>query len=170
MGDTSDSRRRQRQSRIGSRIALTVLVALTVTGSAAQQANLYSERNRLLQLREIVWPEITASHYPSKLSTSAKEQVWEHLGSNNAVAGGLERYLISSEAVPQEIATAMRSVLGTRVPTIAFEDSRLRFATSIIEARGRVYRENFVDDVDSFVVFAPTHKNGRYIKKAIGRL
>ena len=170
MGDTSDSRRRQRQSRIGSRIALTVLVALTVTGSAAQQANLYSERNRLLQLREIVWPEITASHYPSKLSTSAKEQVWEHLGSNNAVAGGLERYLISSEAVPQEIATAMRSVLATRVPTIAFEDSRLRFATSIIEARGRVYRENFVDDVDNFVIFAPTQKNGRYIKTAIGRL
>ena len=142
------------------------MVVLTVTGSAAQQANLYAESNRLLQLREIVWPEITASHYPSKLPTSAKEQVWEHLGFNNAVAGGLERYLISSEAVPQEKATAMRSGLTTRVPTIAFEDdSRLRFANSIIEVGGHVYHKKFVGDVDSFVVFAPTHKNGRYIKK-----
>ena len=167
----SDSRRRQRQGRIGSRIALTVLAALIVTGSAAQQANLYAERNRLLQPDEIVWSEIAASRYPTKLPTPAKEQVWEHLGANSAVAGGLERYLIPSEAVPQEKATAMRSVLTTRVQTIAFEDdSRLRFANSIIEVGGRVYRKNFVDDVDSFVVFAPTHKNGRYIKKAIGRL
>ena len=55
----------------------------------------------------------------------AKEQVWEHLGSNSALAGGLERYFTPSEEAPQEKAAAIRLVLTTRVPTIAFVDSCL---------------------------------------------
>tara|TARA_B100000676_G_scaffold164048_1_gene161294 strand:+ start:3094 stop:3504 length:411 start_codon:yes stop_codon:yes gene_type:complete len=92
VGDTSDSRRRKRQGRTGSRIALTVLAALIVTGSAAQQANLYAERNILLQLEEIVWSETAASRYPAKFPMPAKESVWEHLDSNSTVASTLERY------------------------------------------------------------------------------
>ena len=103
--------------------------------------NLYVERNRLLQLKVIVWSEIAASRCPAKLPMPAKEQVWEHLVSNSAVAGGLERYLIPSEEAPQEKAAAIRLVLTTRVPKVAFEDSCLRFANSIIEAGGGVYRE-----------------------------
>ncbi len=77
------------------------------------------------------------------------------------VCGGLERHLIPSEAVSQEKAAVMKSVLTAGVPTIrlAFEDGRLRFADGMIEAGRRVYRGEFVDDVDSFVVFAPAQKD-----------
>ena len=130
----SDSRRRHWQGRIGSRILLTVLAALIVTGSAAQQADPYAACNKLLQLKEIVWSENAASRYPFKLPTPAKERVWEHLGSNIAVAGGLERHLILSKAELQEKVAAMKPVLTKRVPTVrlAFEDSRLRFTDIII--------------------------------------
>ena len=61
----------------------------------------------------------------------------------------------------------MWAVLTKRVPKIAFEDdSRLRFANSIIEVGGHVYREKFVDDVDSFVVFAPTQKKRTLSQKS----
>ena len=156
----SDSRRRQRQGRIGCQIALTALVALIMIGSMSQQADPCAERNKLLQVEEIVWSEIAASRHPVKLPTPAKETVCEHLGSNSTVSGVLKHHLTLSEAVPQENAAVMRLVLTTGVPTIrlAFEDDGLRFADSIIEAGGRVYREEFVDDVDGFVVFAPAQK------------
>ena len=83
------------------------------------------------------------------------------IGSNSAVAGGMERHFVLSEAVPQQNAAAMKSVLAAGTPTIrlTFEDGRLRFADGIIEAGGRIYRGNFVDDIDSFVVFAPANSD-----------
>ena len=130
------------------------------------RGNLYAERNRLLQLKVIVWSEIAASRCPAKLPMPAKEQVWEHLVSNSAVAGGLERYFIPSEEAPQEKAAVIRLVLTTRVPKIAFEDSCLQFANSIIEAGGGVYPgKNFTDDVYNFVVVAPTQKTDAISKK-----
>ncbi|HAA93793.1 MAG TPA: hypothetical protein DCE33_15200 [Rhodospirillaceae bacterium] len=111
----------------------------------------------MLQLKEIVWTENAASRYPFKLPTPTKERVWEHLGCNIAVAGGLECHLVLSKAELQEKVAAMKPVLTKRVPTVhlAFEDSRLRFTDIIIEAGGRVYREEFVDHVSSSIVFAP---------------
>ena len=156
----SDSRRRQRQDRIGCQIALTALVALIMIGSMSQQADPCAERNKFLQLEEIIWSEIAASRYQVKLPTPAKKNVCQHHGSNSTVSGGLEHHLILSEAVPQENAAVMRLVLTTGAPKIrlALEDDGLRFADSIIEAGERVYREEFVDDVDGFVVFAPAQK------------
>ena len=119
----------------------------------------------MLQLKEIVWSEIAASRCPAKLPMPAKEQVWEHLVSNSAVAGGLERYLIPSEEAPQEKAAAIRLVLTTRVPTIAFEDSCLQFATSIIEAEGGLYREKTLQTMSTISLSLRQHrKNGRYKK------
>ena len=101
----------------------------------------------------------------------AKEQVWEHLVSNSAVTGGLERYFIPAEEAPQEQATVIRLVLTTRVPKIAFEDSCLQFANSIIEAGGGVYREKILQTISTISLSLHQHrKNGRYIKKTIGRL
>ena len=157
----SDSRRRHWQGRIGSQIMLTVLAALIVTGSAAQQADKYAECNKLLQLKKVVWSENAAYRYPFKLPTPDKERVWEHLGSNIAVAGRLERHLLLSKAELREKAAAMIPALTKRMPTVrlAFEDSRLRFTDIIIEAGGRVNREEFVDHVSSFIVFAPAQSN-----------
>ena len=44
-------------------------------GSMSQQADPYAERNKLLQVEEIVWSEIAASRYPVKLPTPAKKNV-----------------------------------------------------------------------------------------------
>ncbi|MBT5496975.1 MAG: WD40 repeat domain-containing protein [Alphaproteobacteria bacterium] len=78
------------------------------------------------------------------------------IGSNSALAGGIERNLLLKENVPQQNAAAMKNVLSQGTPFIrlAFENGRLRFSEAIIEANGRSYRGEFVDDIDSFEVFA----------------
>jgi len=78
------------------------------------------------------------------------------IGSNSALAGGIERNFLLKGNVPQQNAAAMKNVLSQGTPFIrlAFENGRLRFSEAIIEANGRSYRGEFVDDIDSFEVFA----------------
>lgn len=80
------------------------------------------------------------------------------IGSSSALAGGMERTLLLKDAVPQQNADAMKAVLSQGVPFVrlAFTDGRLRFAEGQIEANGRSYRGEFVDDIDGFDVFAST--------------
>jgi len=76
------------------------------------------------------------------------------IGSNSALAGGTERNLLLKENVPQQNAAAMKNVLSQGTPFIrlVFENGRLRFPETIIEAIGRSYQGEFVDDIDSFEV------------------
>ncbi len=70
------------------------------------------------------------------------------IGSNSPVAGGFERHFLLKVNVPQANAAAMTAVLraGTPMMTLAFDKGTLRFADAFIEAGGRIYTGEFVDD------------------------
>ena len=76
------------------------------------------------------------------------------IGSNSALAGGIKRNLLLKENVPQQYAAAMKNVLSQGTPFIrlSFQDGRLIFSEAIIEANGRSYQGEFVDDIDSLEV------------------
>ena len=77
------------------------------------------------------------------------------IGSNSALAGGIDRNLLLKDSVPQENADAMKDILKQGVPNIrvSFENGTLTFADGFIEAAGRSYEGEFIDDEKSIVVF-----------------
>ena len=77
------------------------------------------------------------------------------IGSNSALAGGIDRNLLLKDSVPQENADAMKDILKQGVPNIrvSFENGMLTFADGFIKAAGRSYEGEFIDDAKSIVVF-----------------
>ena len=77
------------------------------------------------------------------------------IGSNSALAGGIDRNLLLKDSVPQENADAMRGILEKGVPNIrvSFENGTLTAADGFIKAAGRSYEVEFINDEKSIVVF-----------------